>query len=173
MHLLFLSKTIIDVGVLQEDTYELMTKFKSTQQLITEPITEWNQETKRIYSAASADFELLNVAALDFNGMMIETSIVCSGEEIMHARLTDKKTGEKGYRKTPDVDKLIVVVGPRYFRPTEVETLLGDPAKVSTKLGWEAKSMFSELVKEIGQADFEAAKRDELVTHLIQGLRSP
>ncbi len=57
----------------------------------------------------------------------------------------------------------IVAVDPRYFRLTEVETLLGDPSKARTKLGWEAKTSFLELVKEMVTADHEAAKRDALV----------
>lgn len=57
----------------------------------------------------------------------------------------------------------IVVVDPRYFRLTEAETLLGDPSKARKKLGWEAKTSFPELVKEMVMADHEAAKRDALV----------
>ncbi|MDY0301864.1 MAG: GDP-mannose 4,6-dehydratase [Trichlorobacter sp.] len=57
----------------------------------------------------------------------------------------------------------IVQVDPRYFRPTEVETLLGDPSKARQKLGWEPKTSFRELVKEMVQEDLKAAKRDELV----------
>lgn len=58
--------------------------------------------------------------------------------------------------------KTVVAVDPRYFRPTEVETLLGDPTKGKEKLGWEPKVTFEELVKEMVQADLEEAKRDEL-----------
>lgn len=59
----------------------------------------------------------------------------------------------------------IVRVDPRYFRPTEVESLLGDPTKAREKLGWEPKTTLQELVKEMMEADFNAAKRDELVKH--------
>lgn len=58
--------------------------------------------------------------------------------------------------------KTIVAVDPRYFRPTEVETLLGDPTKGKQKLGWEPKISFQELVREMVQADLEEAKREEL-----------
>lgn len=58
--------------------------------------------------------------------------------------------------------KTIVAVDPRYFRPTEVETLLGNPAKGKEKLGWEPKITFQELVREMVQADLEEAKREEL-----------
>lgn len=59
--------------------------------------------------------------------------------------------------------QLIVRVDPRYFRPTEVETLLGDPTKAKEKLGWEPKTTLKELVTEMVDADFTAAKRDSLV----------
>lgn len=59
----------------------------------------------------------------------------------------------------------IIRVDPRYFRPTEVETLLGDPTKAKQKLGWEPQTTIQELVKEMVQSDFTAAKRDELVKH--------
>ncbi len=59
--------------------------------------------------------------------------------------------------------QLIVRVDPRYFRPTEVETLLGDPTKAKEKLGWEPKTTLQELVTEMVDADFMAAKRDSLV----------
>lgn len=58
---------------------------------------------------------------------------------------------------------IVVKVDPRYFRPAEVETLLGDPTKAKQKLGWEAKTAFEELVAEMVRADLEIAQRDELV----------
>ena len=57
----------------------------------------------------------------------------------------------------------IVRVDPRYFRPTEVETLLGDPSKAKAKLGWAPKTSFEELVAEMTREDLKAAERDELV----------
>ncbi len=56
----------------------------------------------------------------------------------------------------------IVRVDPRYFRPTEVETLLGDPTKAREKLGWRPQVPFESLVREMVDADFELARRDEL-----------
>ena len=67
---------------------------------------------------------------------------------------------EKGFDKS---GKCIVSVDSRYFRPTEVETLLGDPAKAKNKLGWSPKTSFNSLVSEMVQADLSAAERDELV----------
>lgn len=58
--------------------------------------------------------------------------------------------------------RAVVKVDPRYYRPTEVETLLGDPAKAKAKLGWEPKICFRELVSEMVKADLEEARRDHL-----------
>ncbi len=59
--------------------------------------------------------------------------------------------------------KIIVRVDPRYFRPTEVETLLGDPTKAKEKLGWSPKTKFEDLVAEMVREDLKSAERDELV----------
>jgi GDPmannose 4,6-dehydratase len=67
---------------------------------------------------------------------------------------------EKGYDAS---GKCIVAVDPRYFRPTEVETLLGDASKAKTKLGWTPKISFDELVSEMVREDLKSAERDELV----------
>jgi len=56
--------------------------------------------------------------------------------------------------------KVIVAVDERYFRPTEVETLLGDASKAKEKLGWTPQTSFAELVSEMVRADFDEAKRD-------------
>jgi GDPmannose 4,6-dehydratase len=61
------------------------------------------------------------------------------------------------------VGDVIVRVDPRYYRPTEVESLLGDPAKAKAKLGWAPSTSLPELVKEMVQADYTAARRDSLV----------
>jgi GDPmannose 4,6-dehydratase len=59
--------------------------------------------------------------------------------------------------------RVIVRVDPRYFRPTEVATLLGDPTKARKKLGWVPKTSFDELVREMVREDIKSAERDELV----------
>ena len=59
--------------------------------------------------------------------------------------------------------QIIVKVDPRYFRPTEVETLLGDPTKAREKLGWTPTTTFQELVSEMVREDLKSAERDELV----------
>jgi GDPmannose 4,6-dehydratase len=59
--------------------------------------------------------------------------------------------------------KVIVAVDPRYYRPTEVETLLGDASKAKRELGWQAHCTFQELVKEMVTEDLSAAEKDALV----------
>ncbi|BDC39354.1 GDP-mannose 4,6-dehydratase [Paraburkholderia terrae] len=59
---------------------------------------------------------------------------------------------------------VIVRVDPRYFRPTEVQTLLGDPSKAYAKLGWQPTTSFDSLVKEMVRSDYQIARRDALVT---------
>jgi len=67
---------------------------------------------------------------------------------------------EKGYDKS--TGKCLVEVDPRYFRPTEVETLLGDPTKAKEKLGWVPKITLEEMVTEMVEHDLMLAKRDAL-----------
>ena len=67
---------------------------------------------------------------------------------------------ERGYDEN---GRCIVAVDPRYFRPTEVETLLGDASKAREKLGWQPRTGFAELVREMVREDLSEAQRDELV----------
>lgn len=60
-------------------------------------------------------------------------------------------------------NKLVVAVDSRYYRPTEVETLLGDPTKAKDKLNWEPKVSFEELVSEMVKSDLEIAEKDNLI----------
>jgi GDPmannose 4,6-dehydratase len=57
----------------------------------------------------------------------------------------------------------VVAVDPHYFRPTEVDTLLGDAGKAREKLGWAPRTSFSELVAEMAREDLKAAERDQLL----------
>jgi GDPmannose 4,6-dehydratase len=56
----------------------------------------------------------------------------------------------------------IVSIDPRYFRPTEVDTLLGDSSKARQQMGWKPKTTFKELVKEMVAMDLIEAEKDEL-----------
>lgn len=78
----------------------------------------------------------------------------------MPLRWEGRGIDEKAYSGT----QVIVAVDPRYFRPTEVESLLGDPSKAKSKLGWAPKISFEELVKEMAQADLKSAQRDQLIS---------
>jgi len=82
-----------------------------------------------------------------------------AGELGMTIRWDGRGLDEVGYWQ----EKPIVRVDPRYFRPTEVETLLGDPTKAHQKLGWKPKISFEALVAEMVREDLKAAQRDELV----------
>jgi len=74
------------------------------------------------------------------------------------------RVATSGDRKTgPKPGDVIVRIDPRYFRPTEVETLLGDPTKARQKLGWTATTRFEDLVREMVQSDLDIAERDALV----------
>ncbi|MGQ9658679.1 MAG: GDP-mannose 4,6-dehydratase [Thermochromatium sp.] len=64
---------------------------------------------------------------------------------------------------TDDQGRIIVRVDPRYFRPTEVDALVGDSSKAKEKLGWAPKTSFTELVREMVREDLKATERDELV----------
>ena len=58
---------------------------------------------------------------------------------------------------------MVVKIDPRYFRPTEVETLLGDASKAKAKLGWEPEISFEELVREMAREDLLLAAKDRIV----------
>jgi GDPmannose 4,6-dehydratase len=88
---------------------------------------------------------------IEFGGAELDMDIEWQGKGIDEIGI-DRKTGNQ-----------IVAVDPRYFRPTEVETLLGDPAKAKEVLGWEARISVDQLVREMVAADYETAKRDALV----------
>lgn len=78
----------------------------------------------------------------------------------IQVRWEGKGVAEKGYDKASG--KILVEIDSRYFRPTEVETLLGDPTKAKTKLGWKPRVTFKELVSEMVREDLKEAERDQL-----------
>ena len=97
---------------------------------------------------------------VEFAARELGISIAFSGEGAAEVGTVAKVEGDKARCKVGDV---IVKVDPRYFRPTEVETLLGDPSKAKAKLGWVPKITFAELVKEMVEADYSAARRDSMI----------
>jgi GDPmannose 4,6-dehydratase len=84
----------------------------------------------------------------------VEEAFMNLGEEIVWK---GKGVEEKGFIKSSG--KEVVAIDPRHFRPTEVELLVGNPAKAKEMLGWEPKTTFRELVKIMVASDFEKAKR--------------
>jgi GDPmannose 4,6-dehydratase len=78
----------------------------------------------------------------------------------MKIRWEGQGVNEQGYDAH---GKCVVAVDPRYFRPTEVETLLGDPSKARVKLGWTPKITFDKLVSEMVLEDLKSAEREKLV----------
>jgi GDPmannose 4,6-dehydratase len=82
------------------------------------------------------------------------------GEGVDEVGVVAAVQGSQAQCKAGDV---VVRVDPRYFRPTEVETLLGDPSKAKLKLGWEPTTTFEELVREMVESDYQSAKRDNMV----------
>jgi GDPmannose 4,6-dehydratase len=87
-------------------------------------------------------------------------TLAFDGEGEREVGVVTQVQGRRAKVKPGDV---IVRVDPRYFRPTEVETLLGDPSKAEAKLGWKPKITLPELVAEMVEADYTSAKRDSLV----------
>ena len=85
---------------------------------------------------------------------------VAAREVGMDVRWEGEGVDEKGYDR--GTGKCIVAVDPRYFRPTEVETLLGDATKAKTKLGWSPEISFAELVREMMREDLRGAERDDM-----------
>ena len=82
--------------------------------------------------------------------------------EILEIKLRweGKGVGEKAYDDS--TGELIIAVDPKYFRPTEVDTLLGDPTKAKKKLGWKPRISFETLVREMVLSDLEESKKDKL-----------
>jgi GDPmannose 4,6-dehydratase len=103
-----------------------------------------------------------------------EDFVIATGEQHSVREFVDvaaKKLGLKlkwsgsgaDEKATDSAGKTVVAVDPRYFRPAEVETLLGDPSKAKQKLGWSAQVSFAQLVDEMVSEDLKSAQRDELV----------
>jgi len=84
-------------------------------------------------------------------GALLDMDIAWEGQGADERGL-DRKTG-----------KYVVAIDPHYFRPTEVETLLGDASKAHTKLGWQPKISFEQMINEMVQEDLALAERDQLV----------
>jgi len=103
-----------------------------------------------------------------------EDFVIATGEQHSVREFVERAAAELGFvlrwegqgvdERGIDVKsgRCLVAVDPRYFRPTEVETLLGNPAKAKRKLGWMPAVSFEQLVAEMVREDLKAAERDEL-----------
>ncbi len=105
-------------------------------------------------------FVELSAEALGW-GNKKEPSIIWKGEGIK----------EIGIR--PDTGKVVIKIDPRYYRPCEVETLLGDPSKAAKELGWESKITLEELVSEMISEDLSIAKKEVLIRNKGFNTNSP
>ena len=106
--------------------------------------------------AAAAELGL----RLDWRGEGLhETGVVAAVDADKAAQAAQGKP----LRPAPQVGDVIVRVDPRYFRPAEVETLLGDPARARERLGWQPRTTFEEMVREMARHDLALALRDAVV----------
>jgi len=97
---------------------------------------------------------------VEFAAAELGVTLRFEGEGEAEVGVVAAVTGDKAKCKVGDV---VVRVDPRYYRPTEVETLLGDPSKAHEKLGWKPKITLAELVKEMVVSDYDSARKDALV----------
>jgi GDPmannose 4,6-dehydratase len=101
---------------------------------------------------------------VEFAAKELGITITFSGDEANEIGTVTAVVPVDGeYKAKCKVGDVIVKVDPRYYRPTEVETLLGDPSKAKAKLGWTPKITLPELVKEMVEADYATARKDSLV----------
>ena len=98
----------------------------------------------------------VDVAALELGIEIAWEGEGVAEKGIIAAIRGDKAVGAK-------VGQTIVAVDPQYFRPTEVETLLGDPGKAKRQLGWEPQTSFADMVREMVQHDLDKARRHALL----------
>ncbi len=130
-----------------------------------------NLEAKRDWGHAKdyVEMQWLMLQQEQPEDFVIATGVQYSVREFVNAAakeigLSIQWTGQGVDEKGLDANgKCVVAVDPRYFRPTEVETLLGDASKAKEKLGWIPQISFQALVSEMMREDLKAAERDELV----------
>lgn len=99
---------------------------------------------------------------LEWRGQGLEETAVVAAVDA--AALTRAAGGKECCPHIREGDT-IVRVDPRYFRPTEVETLLGDPTRARQELGWKPRISFEQMVEEMARHDLELALRDALMEH--------
>jgi GDPmannose 4,6-dehydratase len=108
----------------------------------------------RILQAAEPDDFVLATNETHTIREFVEETFKVLGEDIVWK---GKGVEETGQLKASG--RVVVKIDPRYFRPTEVDLLLGNPAKAFEKLGWKPKTTFKDLVRIMVNSDFEKAKK--------------
>jgi GDPmannose 4,6-dehydratase len=104
----------------------------------------------------------ITTSVRDFIKMAFEevgVAIEFKGEGVNEVGIVQSCTSEYAFKEGQEVVK----IDPRYFRPTEVELLIGDPTKAQEKLGWTPKYSLKEMVTEMVQTDLEAFKREQIL----------
>lgn len=109
-------------------------------------------------NAAAAEMGL----TLNWQGRGVDeiATVACINEEVLQKAAGDRTKGGVALACGLKAGDSIVRVDPRYFRPTEVETLLGNPTKAKTLLGWEPKTSFEDMVAEMAREDLALSLRD-------------
>jgi GDPmannose 4,6-dehydratase len=130
-----------------------------------------NMDSKRDWGHARdyVEMQWLMLQQSQAEDFVIATGVQYSVREFVE--IAARELGMKISWKGKGVDEVgcdasgrkVVAVDPRYFRPAEVETLLGDATKAREKLGWTPRTTFADLVKEMVQEDLRSAERDELI----------
>jgi len=114
----------------------------------------------RILQQDEADDYVLATGEMHSVREFIELAFRCVGREIIW-----KGEGVEEVGVDNRSGNELVRVDPKYFRPTEVELLLGDPTKAREKLGWQHQTSFTELVKEMVDADLLAVRKEGCHRH--------
>ncbi|WP_293394370.1 GDP-mannose 4,6-dehydratase [Nevskia sp.] len=101
---------------------------------------------------------------IEFSAKELGITLEFAGQDAAEIGTVSKVEMVNGeYKARCKPGDVIVKVDPRYYRPTEVETLLGDPTKAKEKLGWTPKTSLPELVREMVESDYNTARKDSLV----------
>jgi GDPmannose 4,6-dehydratase len=98
---------------------------------------------------------------IEWSGAELGISLKFEGEGVNEKAIGAKITGDKA--PALKVGDVVMQIDPRYFRPTEVETLLGDPTKAKEKLGWVPEITVQEMCKEMVATDLQEAKQHALL----------
>ena len=111
-----------------------------------------NQDEPDDYVAATGEMHTVRE--------FVEKAFIAVGTEIKWRN--GPGVDEEGY-DAADANRVLVKIDPQYFRPTEVEQLLGDPTKAKEKLGWTPTTLFKDLVKEMVACDLELVKAGNMI----------